>query len=179
MERHVAELIQQVTEMTDPLRQNEESAEQARQLLEAHRTAGQMPEERMSRTEASVRDASLAGGTSAVRAQEAPGADDGRFGFGAFAARYQPENFSFEDTGWRDWSRVFRTWAGRFQRGRVREIIRAVEARPGEEASVIEFDQWFPENWLCHCRHGPEQHEGTSFDERHEVRQLDEFCSRD
>ena len=64
-----------------------ESAEQARQLLEAHRTAGQMLEERMSRTEASARDTSQAGGTGAARAQEAPGADDGRFGFGAFAAR--------------------------------------------------------------------------------------------
>ena len=32
------------------------------------------------------------------RAQEAPGADDGRFGFGASAARYQPESFSGEDT---------------------------------------------------------------------------------
>ena len=73
------------------------------------RTAGQMLEERMSQTDASVRDTSLAGGTGAVRAQEAPGADDGRFGFGAIAARYQPENFSGEDTGWRDWSRVFRT----------------------------------------------------------------------
>ena len=35
MEQQVAALIQQVTEMTDRLRQNEESAEQARQLLEA------------------------------------------------------------------------------------------------------------------------------------------------
>ena len=72
-----------------------------------------MLEERMSRTEASV---------------------------SGFAARYQPENFSGEDTGWRDWSRVFRTWAGRFQRGRVQEIIRAVEARPGDEATVTELD---------------------------------------
>ena len=32
-------------------------------------------------------DASQAGGSSAARAQEAPGVDDGRFGFGAFAAR--------------------------------------------------------------------------------------------
>ena len=47
-------------------RQNEESAEQARH----HRTAGQMLEERMSRTEAGVRDTSLAGGTSVARAQE-------------------------------------------------------------------------------------------------------------
>ena len=78
--------------------------------------------------------------TTAIRAQEAPGADDGRFGFGAFAARYQPENFSGEDTGSRNWSWVFRTWAGRFQRGRVQEIIRAVEARPGDEATVTELD---------------------------------------
>ena len=35
----------------------------------------------MNRTEASVTGTSLAGGTRAVRAQEAPGADDGRFGF--------------------------------------------------------------------------------------------------
>ena len=76
-----------------------------------------MLEERMIRTEASVRDTFQAGGSSASRAQEAPGADDGRVGFGAFAARYQPENFNGEDTGWRDWSRVFRTWAGQFQRG--------------------------------------------------------------
>ena len=94
----------------------------------------------MNRTEASARDTSQAGGNSAARAQEAPGADDGRFGFGAFAARYQPENFNGEDTGWRDWSRVFRTWAGRFQRGRVQEIIRSVEARPGDEATVAELD---------------------------------------
>ena len=94
----------------------------------------------MSRTETGVRETSLAGGTCAARAQEAPGADNGRFGFGAFAARYQPENFSGEDSGWRDWSGVFRTWAGRFQRGRVQEIIRAVEARPGDEATVTELD---------------------------------------
>ena len=94
----------------------------------------------MNRTEASVRDTSQAGGNSAARAQEAPGADDGRFGFGAFAARYQPENFNGEDTVWRDWSRVFRTCAGRFQRGRVQEIIRSVEARLGDEATVAELD---------------------------------------
>ena len=94
----------------------------------------------MTRTEASVRATSQAGGSSAARAQEAPGADDGRFGFGAFAARYQPENFNGEDIGWRDWSRVFRTWAGRFQRGRVQEIISSVEARPGDEATVPELD---------------------------------------
>ena len=99
-----------------------------------------MLEERISRTEASVRDTSQAGGNSAARAQEAPGADDGRFGFGAFAARYQPENFNGEGTGWRDWSRVFRSWAGRLQRGRVQEIIRSMEARPGDEATVAELD---------------------------------------
>ena len=72
--------------------------------------------------------------------QEAPGADDGRFGFGAFAARNQPENFSSEDIGLGDWSRVFRTWAGRLQRGQVHEIIRSVEARPGDKATVPESD---------------------------------------
>ena len=140
MEQQIAMLLQQRMEVTDRLRQNEESSEQGRQLLEAHRTAGQMLEERMNRTEASVKDTFQAGGNSAARAQEAPGADDGRFGFGAFAARYQPENFNGEGTGWRDWSRVFRTWAGRFQRGRVQEIIRSVGARPGEKATVTEMD---------------------------------------
>ena len=93
------------------------------------------------RTEASVTDTSPASGIRPDRAQvpEAPGADNGRFGFGAFAARYQPESFS-EDTAWRDWSRVFPTWVGRFQRGRVQEVIRAVEARPGDEATVTELD---------------------------------------
>ena len=104
MEQQVAMLLQQVMEVSDRLRQSEE------QLLEAHRTAGQMLEERMNRAEASVRDTSQAGGSSAARAQESPGAGDGRFGFGAFATRYQPENFNGEDIGWRD-------WAGRFQRG--------------------------------------------------------------
>ena len=42
-------LFQQVMEVSDRLRQNEESSEQVRQLLEAHRTAGQMLEERMNR----------------------------------------------------------------------------------------------------------------------------------
>ena len=93
MVQQVAMLLQQVMDVSDRLRQNEESSEQVRQLLEAPRTAGQMLEERMIRTEASVRDTSQAGGSSAARAQEALGADDGRFGFGAFAARYQPENF--------------------------------------------------------------------------------------
>ena len=35
---------------------------------------------------------------------------------------------------------MFRTWAGRFQRGRVQEIIRSVEARLGDEATVAEWD---------------------------------------
>ena len=113
--------------------------DRTRNLRNRRDTTGRL-EERMSRTEAGVRDTSLAGGTSVARAQEAPGADNGRFGFGAFAARYQPEDFSDEDSGWRDWSGVFRTWAGRFQRGRVQEIIRAVEARPGDEATVTELD---------------------------------------
>ena len=84
MEQQVAILLQQVMEVSDRLRLSEESSEQVRQLLEAHRTAGQMLEERMNRKEASVRDTSQAGGNSAARA------DDGRFGFGAFAAKYQP-----------------------------------------------------------------------------------------
>ena len=67
MEQQVAMLLQQVMEVSDRLRLSEESSEQVRQLLEAHRTAGQMLDGRMNRTEASVRDTSQAG------------ADDGRF----------------------------------------------------------------------------------------------------
>ena len=85
MEQQIAMLLQQVMEVSERLRQNEESSEQVRQLLEAHRTVGQLLEERMTRTEVSVRDTSQAGGNSA----------------GAFAARYQPENFNGEDAGWR------------------------------------------------------------------------------
>ena len=141
MEQQVAMLLQQVMEVSHRLRLSEESSEQVRQLLEARKTAGQMLEERMNRTEASVRDTFQAGGSSAARVQEAPGADDGRFGFGAFAARYQSENFKWR----RHWlaglvSRVFRTRAGRFQRGRVQEIIRSMEAPPGDEATVAELD---------------------------------------
>ena len=146
MEQQIGMLLQQVMEVSDRLRQNEESPEQVRQLLEAHRTAGQMLEERMNWTEASVRDTSI----SAARAQEAPGSDDGRFGFGAFAARYQPENFNGEDTGWCDWSRVVRTWAGRLQRGRVQENSRSVEERPGEEATVTELNLRL-EEWVEEC----------------------------
>ena len=122
MEQQIAMFLQQVMEVTDRLRQNEGSSEQVRQLLEDNRTAGQMLEERMNRTEASVSDTSQAGGNSAASAQEAAVADDGQVGFGASAARHQPENFNGEDTGWRDWSRVFRIWAGRFQQGRVQEL---------------------------------------------------------
>ena len=62
MEQQIAIMLQQVIEVTDRLKQNEESSEQVRQLLEAPRTAGQMLEERMNWTEASVRDTSQAGG---------------------------------------------------------------------------------------------------------------------
>ena len=110
MEQHVEALIQQVVDMSERMRQSEDAAEQARQLMEAHRNAGQMLEERLHRAEATA---------------TAPRADDGRFGCGAFAARYQPESFSGEDTAWRDWSTFFRTSAGR-----VQEVIRAMEARP-------------------------------------------------
>ena len=65
----------------------EESSQHVRQHLEAHRTAGKMMEERINRTEASVTDTSQAGGSSAARAQESLGADDGRFRFGAFSTR--------------------------------------------------------------------------------------------
>ena len=44
MEQQIAMLLQRVMEVSDRLRQSEES-EQVRQLLEAHRTAGQMLEE--------------------------------------------------------------------------------------------------------------------------------------
>ena len=128
MERQVAMLLQQVMEVSDRLRLSGGLG---------------MWDERMNRTEASVRDPSQAGGSSAARAQEAPGADDGRIGFGAFAARYQPENFNSEDTGWRDCFRVFHSWAGLFQRGRVLEIIRSVEARFEDEATVADkFEDW-------------------------------------
>ena len=110
MEQQIAMFLQQ-----DRLRQNGESSEQVRQLLEVHRTVGQMLEERTNRTEAE-RERNVSGWWQQCgQDQEAPGADDGRFGFGAFAARYRPKNFNGEDTGWRDWSRVFRIWAGRFQ----------------------------------------------------------------
>ena len=75
MEQQITMLLQQVMEMTDRWRQNEESSEQVRQLLEAHRTAEQMLEERVNWTEASVRDTFQAGDNSAARAQEAPGVD--------------------------------------------------------------------------------------------------------
>ena len=69
MEQQVAALIQQVMELNERMRQSEETAEQARQLLEAHRIAVKMLEKRMNRTEASVTDASLAGGIGPCRAQ--------------------------------------------------------------------------------------------------------------
>ena len=69
MEQQVAALIQQVMEMNERMRQSEEAAEQARQLLEAYRTAGQMLEERMNRTEASVTGTSPAGGSRPDRVQ--------------------------------------------------------------------------------------------------------------
>ena len=61
MKQQVAMLLQQVMEVSDRLRQNEESSEHVRQLLEVHRTTGQMLEERMNGTEASVSDTSQAG----------------------------------------------------------------------------------------------------------------------
>ena len=243
-------------------------------------TAGSPEDSRADAGRANETDGSecQAGGNSAARAQEAPGADDGTFGFRAIAARYQPDNFNGEHTGWRDRSRLIRTWAGRFQRGRVQEIIKSMEARPGDEATVAELDiqleDWVSaepksvaadcyhalilfckgkalkivqtnkegegfeawralvnkygptskasvvgklteivltpfdsdlldatttserkimiyeaqsretisdclKNWLRHCWNGPEQYERTSLNERHEMRQLDEFCSRD
>ena len=84
MEQQVAALIQQVMEMSERLRQSEEVAEQSRQPLEAHRSAGQILEERINRAEAVATAETLpAGGIRPDRAQvpEAPGADDGRFGF--------------------------------------------------------------------------------------------------
>ena len=89
MEQQVAALIQQVMDVSERLRQSEGAAEQARHLLEAHLIARQMLGERLSRGEAAVTAETLpAGGIWPGRAQapEAPGADDGRFGFGAFAA---------------------------------------------------------------------------------------------
>ena len=80
MEQQVAALIQQVMEMSERMRQSEETAEQARQLLES-------PQNRW----ADAGGTNEPNGSECGRAQvpEAPGADDGRFGFGAFAARYQ------------------------------------------------------------------------------------------
>ena len=62
MEQQIAMLLQRVMEVSNRLKQNEESSEQVRQLLAAPRTAGRMLEERMNWTEASVRDTSQAGG---------------------------------------------------------------------------------------------------------------------
>ena len=48
-------------------------------------------------------------------------------GYGAWASKYQPEIFMGEDETWPDWSRVFRAWTGRFQRGRLKEIMKTAE----------------------------------------------------
>ena len=70
LEHQVAALMQQVMEMTERTRQREEAAEQTRRLLEAHRNAGQMLEERMSRAEAAATaETSPAGGMGPGRAQ--------------------------------------------------------------------------------------------------------------
>ena len=101
MEQQVAALIQQVMEMSERLRPSEEASEHARQLLEAHRSAGQILEERTNRAEAAATAETLpAGGIRPGRdhVPEAPRADDGRYGFGSFAARYQLESFSDDDT---------------------------------------------------------------------------------
>ena len=62
MEQQVAALTQQVMEMSERLRQGEEAAEQARQLLEAHRRAGLILEERMNRAEAAATAETLSAG---------------------------------------------------------------------------------------------------------------------
>ena len=62
MEQQVAALIQQVMEMSERLRQSEEVAGQARQLLETHRSAGQILEERMNRAEAAATAVTLSAG---------------------------------------------------------------------------------------------------------------------
>ena len=64
--------------MSERLRQSEEAAEQARQ----HRKAGQILEDRVGRGEAT-----------GTQAQAVLGSEDGRFGFGAFAAKVPTGEF--------------------------------------------------------------------------------------
>ena len=131
-------LIQQVMEMSERLRQSEEAAEQARKLLEAHRSAGQILEELMTRAEAAATAETLSAG--GMRPRQGPRCQ-------------KHQELMTGDSDFESWRRdinerasaarallgetgpgFFRTWAGRFQRGRVQEVIRAVAPRPGEEA---------------------------------------------
>ena len=56
-----------------------------------------------------------------------------------FAARYQPENFNGEDTGWRDWSRVFCVGCAIVQAdnapdcGVAQGVVHGVTVRHGEK----------------------------------------------
>ena len=88
MVQQVAALMEQVMDMSEGLRPNRRAA-----LVAAHRNAGQILEDRVRRAEATVAAASQsASGSGAGKSQasEVPGADDGRFGFGALPTRELP-----------------------------------------------------------------------------------------
>ena len=75
-------------EVSERRRLNEESSEQVRPLLDAHKTANAGRE---NRTEVERERHVSNGGNNAAKTQRCQELTK-RFGFGAFAARYQPKN---------------------------------------------------------------------------------------
>ena len=56
------------------------------------------------------------------------------------ALKWNPETFGGEDDRWRDWSRVFRSWSGRFYKGQLHVVMDIVEKNKDVEAKVEDLD---------------------------------------
>ena len=57
-----------------------------------------------------------------------------------FASKFQPEVFDGDDRQRRDWARAFRSWAGRFFKGRLHNAMDFAEAHRDDEMKVEDMN---------------------------------------
>ena len=106
MNAQVAALAQQMQELTSRLQISESRASQAEAgAVEARATAESL---RLQMAQASPvpKDAPQPGNP-----------------YTAWASKYQPDKFLGQESEWKDWSRIFKAWAGRFENGAMGQMM--------------------------------------------------------
>ena len=142
LQEALRQAMERINAMEQQQLQHAAQLQQAAAAAQAAQGAAQQAQQQFQQAQQGAA-AGAAGAVPAGGGQPTPGSLPGTSGDGgiaSFANRYTPEAFMGEEVAWAEWSRVFRSWIGRFFQGRMHINLEIVEVLRDDSMKLADLN---------------------------------------